>query len=54
MKKFITPGRIEEVLSMQEIFHRVSIRKYEARAVEPEKIKQLLRAGMAAPSAMNQ
>lgn len=39
---------------MKEIFHRVSIRKYEDKAVEPEKIEALLRAAMAAPSATNQ
>ncbi len=36
------------------IFHRISVRKYEDRPVEPEKIEQILRAGMAAPSACNQ
>ncbi len=39
---------------MNEIFERVSIRRYQERAVEPEKIEQILRAGMAAPSAGNQ
>jgi nitroreductase len=39
---------------MNEIFKRVSIRKYEARPVEQEKIEQILRAAMAAPSAGNQ
>ena len=39
---------------MNEIFHRVSIRKYEDRDVEPEKIEAILRAAMAAPSATNQ
>ena len=39
---------------MNEIFHRISVRKYEDRTVEPEKIEQLLRAAMAAPSACNQ
>ena len=39
---------------MKEIFHRVSIRKYEDRAVEPEKIEAILKAAMAAPSATNQ
>lgn len=38
---------------MNEIFKRVSIRKYQDRPVEPEKIEQILRAGMAAPSAKN-
>lgn len=39
---------------MNEIFHRVSIRKYEDRPVEQEKIMKILRAGMQAPSAGNQ
>ena len=39
---------------MNEIFHRISVRKYEDRPVEPEKIEQMLRAAMAAPSAVNQ
>lgn len=39
---------------MKEIFERVSVRKYENREVEPEKVEQLLRAAMAAPSAGNQ
>ena len=39
---------------MEDIFHRVSIRKYEDRPVEAEKIRQILRAGMQAPSAGNQ
>ena len=36
---------------MQEIFKRVSIRKYQDRPVEEEKIEKILRAAMAAPSA---
>ncbi|MBE6114198.1 MAG: nitroreductase family protein [Erysipelotrichaceae bacterium] len=39
---------------MQSIFHRTSIRKYQDRPVEKEKIEQILRAAMAAPSAHNQ
>ena len=39
---------------MNEIFHRVSIRKYQDKPVENEKIMQILRAGMQAPSAGNQ
>ena len=39
---------------MKEIFDRVSVRKYQDRLVEPEKIDKLLRAAMAAPSAGNQ
>lgn len=36
---------------MKEIFERISIRKYQDRPVEEEKIEQILRAAMAAPSA---
>ena len=36
---------------MENIFHRVSIRKYEDKPVEKEKILQILKAGMQAPSA---
>ena len=39
---------------MQEIFHRVSIRKYQDIPVGKEKIMQILKAGMQAPSACNQ
>ena len=39
---------------MDAIFERMSIRKYEDRPVEQEKIEKLLRAAMAAPSAVNQ
>jgi len=39
---------------MQAIFDRRSIRKYEDRPVEKEKIEKLLRAAMQAPSAANQ
>lgn len=39
---------------MDAIFNRVSIRKYEDKPVEDEKIEQILRAAMAAPSAGNQ
>ena len=42
------------VATMKEIFERISVRKYEERPVEPEKITQVLRAAMAAPSAGNQ
>jgi nitroreductase len=38
---------------IQAIFRRRSIRQYADRAVEPEKLDLLLKAGMAAPSAMN-
>lgn len=39
---------------MKAIFERVSIRRYQDRPVEREKILALLRAAMAAPSAANQ
>ena len=39
---------------MNEIFKRVSIRKFEDRPVEREKLLEVLRAAMAAPSAGNQ
>lgn len=39
---------------MDAIFHRVSIRKYQDKPVEQEKIVKMLRAAMAAPSAANQ
>lgn len=39
---------------MNAIFSRVSIRKYEDRDVEKEKIEQILRAAMQSPSAGNQ
>ena len=39
---------------MKEIFERVSIRKYQDKPVEKEKIEQILKAAMSAPSAGNQ
>lgn len=39
---------------MEDLFHRVSIRKFEDKPVEAEKIQQILRAGMQAPSAGDQ
>ena len=39
---------------MNSIFHRTSIRNYENRPVDKEKILQILKAGMQAPSACNQ
>ncbi len=39
---------------MKEIFHRVSVRKFEETKVEKEKLEKLLRAAMQSPSAMNQ
>ena len=38
---------------IEAIFRRRSIRKYTDQGVEPEKLDLLLKAGMAAPSAMN-
>ncbi|MDO4556175.1 MAG: nitroreductase family protein [Lachnospiraceae bacterium] len=39
---------------MKEIFHRTSVRNYQEKQVEEEKITMLLKAAMAAPSAGNQ
>ena len=39
---------------MNSIYSRVSIRKYQDKPVEPEKIEAILRAAMQAPSAANQ
>lgn len=39
---------------MENIFHRVSIRKFSNQPVEKEKIEQILRAAMQASSACNQ
>ena len=39
---------------MNAIFTRTSVRSYENRPVEEDKIEKILRAAMAAPSAMNQ
>lgn len=39
---------------MNSIYHRVSIRRYQDRPVEKEKIETILRAAMQAPSAANQ
>ncbi len=36
------------------LFRRVSVRKYQDKEVEPEKIERMLRAAMQAPSACNQ
>ena len=38
---------------MKEIFHRTSIRKYQQKPVEDEKLELILKAAMAAPSAKN-
>lgn len=40
--------------TMNSIFHRISVRKYQDKPVEKEKIEQILRAAMQAPSATNQ
>ena len=39
---------------MNSIFHRISVRNYQTRDVEQEKIELMLKAAMAAPSACNQ
>lgn len=39
---------------MDAIFHRVSVRQFEDREVEQEKIEKLLRAAMQAPTDVNQ
>lgn len=39
---------------MNSIFHRISVRKYQDKPVEKEKIEVILRAAMQAPSATNQ
>ncbi len=39
---------------MNSIYHRISVRKFENRPVEPEKTQAILRAAMQAPSAANQ
>ena len=49
MKEFDTGGN-----KMNSIFSRKSIRKYEDRCVEEDKIRLLLQAGMSAPTARNQ
>ena len=40
--------------AMDSIFHRTSIRKFKDKQVEKDKIIQILKAGMQAPSAANQ
>ena len=39
---------------MNSIFHRISVRKYQDKKVEKEKVELMLSAAMAAPSACNQ
>ena len=43
-----------EISVLDAIYTRTSIRSYTDKAVEPEKIEQILRAGMSAPTARNQ
>lgn len=43
-----------EMSVLDAIYTRTSIRSYTDKAVEPEKIEQILRAGMSAPTARNQ
>ena len=43
----------KESIVLENIATRVSVRSYLDKAVEDEKIEKLLRAGMAAPSAVN-
>ena len=38
---------------MQDILNRTSVRRFLDRKIEPEKLKQILQAGFAAPSAKN-
>ena len=44
----------DEMSVLDAIYTRTSIRSYTDKAVEPEKIEQILRAGMSAPTARNQ
>ncbi len=39
---------------MKEIYHRLSVRKYQDRPIEEEKLTELMKAAMQAPSAENQ
>ena len=39
---------------MDAIFHRISVRKYQQRPMKPEKLRRILKAAIAAPSAGNQ
>lgn len=39
---------------MNSIYHRTSIRNFEDRPVKKEDVLEILRAGMQAPSAVNQ
>ena len=44
----------KEEKTMSSLYHRISVRKYQNRPVEREKIEAMLRAAMQAPSAANQ
>lgn len=49
----VKPGNVEQVV-IENILNRKSVRRYvEGKPVEKEKVEQLLRAGMAAPSGMD-
>lgn len=39
---------------MNSLYHRISVRKYQDKPIEMDKIKEILKAGMQAPSAGNQ
>jgi nitroreductase len=39
---------------MDAIFHRISVWKYQQRPMKPEKLRRILKAAIAAPSAGNQ
>lgn len=47
----VTKAQTTNEAALENIMTRTSIRKFEARPVEQEKIERLLRAGMAAPTA---
>jgi len=47
------PQKTDADIVLETIATRASVRSYTSQAVEPEKIEKLLRAGMAAPSAVN-
>ena len=56
MHKDGAPERMPErkAKDMSSIYHRISVRKFMDREVEREKLEELLRAGMQAPSAGDQ
>ena len=45
---------MQEIERHNSIYHRISVRKYQDKPVEREKIEAILRAAMQAPSAGNQ